>query len=181
MTNDSHKHHRHTPRLKDYDYSSDGAYFMTLCTHNRECIFGHIIDGEMLPNEYGKIVRDEWHNLPNRYLNIGLDAIVVMPNHIHAIIVIHDVGAIHELPLRNDMAHRRRMLIPTIIGYVKMKTAKRINQCRNTTGIHVWQRNYHEHVIRDEDDLYRVREYINNNPFQWDMDSENPENIGTRR
>jgi REP element-mobilizing transposase RayT len=175
------EHHRRTPRLKDYDYSSDGAYFVTICTHNRECTLGDIIDSEMHLTEYGKIVRDEWHKLPNRYTSIGLDVVVIMPNHIHAIIVIHDVGAIHELPLRNDMAYRRRMLIPTIIGYVKMKTAKRINQSRNTPGIHVWQRNYHEHVIRDEADLRRIREYIADNPVKWDTDSENLENIGQRR
>ena len=100
MIYESDKHCRRTPRLKGYDYSSDGAYFVTICTYNRECTLGDIINDEMHLKEYGNIVRDEWHNLPKRYLNIGLDAIVVMPNHIHAIIVLHDVGAIHELPLR---------------------------------------------------------------------------------
>jgi REP element-mobilizing transposase RayT len=110
-----------------------------------------------------------------------------MPNHVHGIIVIihnetnpigaigdRDVGAIHELPLRNELSHRRRMLIPKIVGYFKMNTAKEINQIRNTPGVPVWQRNYYEHIIRDERDLDRIRAYIAENPLRWPEDEENP-------
>ena len=174
-------HHRRSIRLKGYDYSRAGAYFITICTHGRECILGDLVDGEMRLNEYGDIVRGEWLNLPNRFPDIELDAVVIMPNHIHAIIAIHAVGVIHELPLRNDTKHRRTMLIPKIVGYVKMNTAKRINQSRNTPGARVWQRNYHEHVIRNEADLARIRKYVANNPRKWDMDRQNPDNMEPRR
>ena len=174
-------HHRRSIRLKGYDYSRAGAYFITICTHGRECILGDLVDGEMRLNEYGDIARGEWLNLPNRYPDIELDAVVIMPNHIHAIIAIHAVGVIHELPLRNDTKHRRTMLIPKIVGYVKMNTAKRINQSRNTPGARVWQRNYHEHVIRNEADLARIRKYVANNPRKWDMDRQNPDNMEPRR
>jgi len=171
------EHHRRTTRLKGYDYSSDGAYFVTLCTHNRECIFGHIIDGEMHLNEYGDIIKMVWHGLTYHYKYVELDEFIIMPNHIHGIIILQDaVGA----GLKPAPTIKRRGLTEIVRGF-KTFSARGINQCRNTPGIHVWQRNYHEHVIRDEADLCRVREYINNNPFQWDMDSENPENIGTRR
>jgi REP element-mobilizing transposase RayT len=182
MTYDPDIHHRRSIRLKGYDYSRAGAYFITICTHGRECLLGDVVDGEMRSNEYGDIVCDEWLKLPKRYPDIKLDAFGVMPNHTHAIITIHAVvGAIHELPLRNDTKHRRTMLIPKIVGYVKTNTAKRINLSRNTHGTRVWQRNYHEHVIRDETDLSRIREYIVNNPRKWDMDSENPYNTEPRR
>ena len=174
-------HHRRSIRLKGYDYSRAGAYFITICTHGRECILGDLVDGEMRLNEYGDIARGEWLNLPNRYPDIELDAVVIMPNHIHAIIAIHAVGVIHELPLRNDTKHRRTMLIPKIVGYVKMNSAKRINQSRNTPGARIWQRNYHEHVIRDEADLARIRKYVANNPRKWDTDRENPDNMEPRR
>jgi len=163
--------------LKGYDYSRAGACFITICTRGRECILGDLVDGEMRFNEYGDIVRGEWLNLPNRYPDIELDAVVIMPNHIHAIIAIHAVGVIHELPLRNDTKHRRTMLIPKIVGYVKMNSAKRINQSRNMPGARVWQRNYHEHVIRNEADLARIRKYVANNPRKWDTDRQNPDNI----
>ena len=181
MTYNPDIHHRRSIRLKSYDYSRAGAYFITICTHGRECILGDLVDGEMRLNEYGDIARGEWLNLPNRYPDIELDAAVIMPNHIHAIIAIHAVGVIHELPLRNDTKRRRTMLIPKIVGYVKMNSAKRINQSRNTPGARIWQRNYHEHVIRDEADLARIRKYVANNPRKWDTDRENPDNMEPRR
>ncbi|OGW72566.1 MAG: hypothetical protein A2Y02_02505 [Omnitrophica bacterium GWA2_52_12] len=178
-------------RLKNYDYSSAGFYFVTLCAHNRERLFGEIRGDAMFHNENGKIVETTWHDLIKHVNGIALDSFVIMPNHIHGIIVIAGsektveepsvfVGAIpttagrHELPLRSE---RRKMLLPKLVGRLKMVTAKRINELRGTPGAPVWQRNYYEHVIRDEKSLSEMREYIANNPKQWDLDENNPKNL----
>jgi len=204
-------HNRRSVRLQNYDYSSEGAYFVTLCTQNRECLFGEIVNEQMVLNEHGKIVEQCWNDLPNHYDNIELDAYVIMPNHFHGIILITDnVWAIHELPRhelprqrqdelprhelprqRQDelpihelpihelprqqqkqrQQQRRKMLLPKIVGRFKMNSAKQINQMRNTPGISVWQRNYYEHIIRDEKSLENIRNYIINNPLQWYYDN----------
>jgi REP element-mobilizing transposase RayT len=163
-------HHRRSIRLQGYDYSQNGAYYVTLCTQNRECLFGEIVNGEMILNEYGKIVEQCWNNLSNHYDNIELDAYVIMPNHFHGIIFITDnVRAIHELPLlpQQSPQQRRKMLLPKIIGRFKMNSAKQINLMRNTPGISVWQRNYYEHIIRNDKSLENIRNYIINNPSKW--------------
>ena len=122
------QHHRKSLRLKDYDYSRSGAYFITICTKNRELCF------EKLP-DLQSVVFFQWNALEVRFPAIQLDEFVVMPNHIHGIIFI--VGAIHESPLQN----RRNMLLPKAIGYFKMNTAKKINQILNRPGQPFWQRN----------------------------------------
>ncbi|BBO15900.1 conserved hypothetical protein [Candidatus Brocadia pituitae] len=180
----NHPKFRKSIRLKDYDYSRAGAYFITICTYNRECILGNVTGGEMILNQFGKIVLECWNSLTGRYANIELDKIVVMPNHIHGIIKIIDgVGAIHELPLQgkdctNQKIERRRMLIPKVVGYFKMNAAKQGNIARNATGIPFWQYNYYEHIIRNVDKLNKIREYIQNNPLKWHLDRENPERTG---
>jgi len=177
-------HHRRSIRLQDYDYSSEGAYFVTMCTQNRECLFGEIVNGEMILNEYGKIVEQCWNDLPNHYDNIELDAYVIMPDHFHGIIFIVSVdsvnaidsvdsvsvGAIHELP----RLRRRKMLLPKIVGRFKMNSAKQINLMRNTPGISVWQRNYYEHIIRNDKSLENIRNYIINNTSKWYYNDYNP-------
>ena len=190
MRLDSGKYQRHPLRLEEYDYSRAGAYFITVCTKDHENILGEIVNGSMRLNPFGEIVEACWEGLPSRYPDIELDAFVVMPNHIHGIIII-SVGAIHELPLREAPArddtamqshrsYRRRMVLPRIIGYVKMNTARRVNQLRNTPGTSVWQRNYYEHVIRNNKSLNSIRQYISENPQRWALDEENPVNIPAR-
>ncbi|HEX9665619.1 MAG TPA: transposase [Thermodesulfobacteriota bacterium] len=172
---------RRSIRLKDYDYSQPGAYFITICTKDRMCLFGKDLDGELRINNYGKIVLGFWNDLDHLYSNVRTDAFVVMPNHVHGIIMIEEsVGAIHELPLqnRNDKMKRRQMLIPKMVGRFKMKSSKRINAVRDTPNMSVWQRNYHEHIIRDEGSLKRIREYIKNNPLTWNLDRENIDREG---
>ena len=161
--------------------------------HNRECLFGQIQNGQMILNEYGKIVEQCWNNLSNHYDNIELDAYVIMPNHFHGIILITDnvdnvdnVRAIRELPIHELPIHelprqqqkqrqqqRRKMLLPKIVGRFKMNSAKQINQMRNTPGISVWQRNYYEHIIRNDKSLENIRNYIINNPAKWQDDDYN--------
>uniref|UniRef100_Q3AT47 Transposase IS200-like domain-containing protein n=1 Tax=Chlorobium chlorochromatii (strain CaD3) TaxID=340177 RepID=Q3AT47_CHLCH len=120
-----HKHHRHSIRLPEYDYSTCGAYFITICTQNRACWFGEIINGEMILNNVGKMVKDEWLKTEQLRTNVQCGAFVVMPNHLHGIIVINEtVGAIHELPLQMSQKQRRNMILPKIIGRFKIQSSK---------------------------------------------------------
>jgi putative transposase len=174
------KHHRRSIRIPDYDYSQPGAYFITLVIHGREAMFGEIKDGEIHLNEAGRIVWEVWNSLPTRYPQIGVGTSSIMPNHFHGIINIHptppSVGAIHELPLPKagiTQVERRRMTLPLVIGYFKMNTAKRINLLRGQEGVPVWQRNYYEHIIRDEQEYNRIHQYIESNVSNWEMDDEN--------
>jgi REP element-mobilizing transposase RayT len=172
------KHHRKSIRLREYDYSQGGAYFITILSKNHQCIFGEILDGKIRLNKLGEIIQEQWLMLPDRYEEIELDNFIIMPNHIHGIIII--VGAIHELPIQNkiiekmDIIQRRKMLLPKIVGYFKMNTSKQINILRNTVGLPFWHRNYYEHIIRSDKEMDRIREYINNNPYMWEYDRENP-------
>jgi putative transposase len=175
------RRNRRSIRLQGYDYSQAGAYYITMCTQNRECLFGNVVDGQMQLNEAGGIVLSVWGGLRQFYQGVELDAFVVMPNHVHGIIVIRPpVGAIHELPLPSKsfvsarIASRRGMLLSKIIGRFKMVTAKEINGLRQSVGSALWQRNYYEHIVRDDESLNRIRQYIADNPAPWELDPENP-------
>ena len=140
-------------------------------------MFGKVVEDQVVLTTSGEVLMRHWDDLPNHY-EIELDSHVVMPNHFHGIIIINDqsVGAIHESPLLREqkVIKRRNMLLAKIIGRFKMKTAKEINLLRMKQGFPVWQRNYYEHIIRDDADLHRIRTYIKNNPLQWAIDEENP-------
>lgn len=193
MRYDPEKHHRRSIRLKGYDYSQPGAYFVTIVTQDRACLFGEVVDGEMRLNELGEIVAWTWRDLPNHVPNVALDAFVVMPNHVHGIIVSIDapnapapVGAGSEPaptqpipgpfnePIPGGIAAKRYAL-PEIVRQFKTFSARRINERRGTPGGPVWQRNYYEHIIRNEESLNQIRQYIANNPLQWALDRENPD------
>jgi REP element-mobilizing transposase RayT len=185
MENTTKLFYRRSLRLRGYNYSQSGAYFMTICTNKRRCLFGNIVNNEVNLNELGNIALNVWNSLPNKYSNIELDEFVIMPNHLHGIILITDVEAIHELPLQESMnvgtihelslRERRNMLLPKVIGYFKMNSAKIINQKISSSGTSLWQRNYYEHIIRNESELDRIREYIVNNPIKWTLDYDNPD------
>ncbi|CAG0943768.1 hypothetical protein ANRL1_01466 [Anaerolineae bacterium] len=194
MKYDPQKHHRRSIRLKGYDYTQAGAYFVTICGHNRECLFGEIVDGEMRVNEYGKIVVDEWTNTACVRANVELDEFVLMPNHMHSIIVltgddvatndldVNGVGASRRLaPITEQLASTKRHApspgsLGAIMAQFKSIVTKRINTLRGTQGAPVWQRNYYENIIRNEKELERIRKYITNNPANWAADQENPSN-----
>jgi len=170
---------RRSVRLKEYGYVQAGAYFVTICTCNRDCLLGEVVDGEMRLNEYGEIVRDEWIKTSSVRANVLLDVFVIMPNHIHGIIILTDDVETTRRSMENVGAPwwvARPMQsgsIGAIIGQFKPVATKRINVRRGTPGLPVWQRNYYERVLR-EGELDRIREYIQNNPSQWEMDAENP-------
>ncbi|MEW6181024.1 MAG: transposase [Chloroflexota bacterium] len=242
---------RRSIRLKGYDYSQPGAYFVTICTRDRACLFGTVVNGEMRLNEWGEIVLWTWRDLPNHVPNVQLDAFVIMPNHVHGIIIITDpvnapaaVGAGSEpaptqpqpaptqpqpaptqpqpaptqpqpaptqpqsaptqpqpaptqpqpAPTQPQPASAqptpdqsiesisggiaaKRYGLPEIMRQFKTFSALRINKQRGTPGLPIWQRNYYEHIIRNEESLNRIRQYIADNPLRWALDQENPAGI----
>ena len=165
---------RRSVRLQGYDYSQPGAYFVTVCTRGRECLFGSVVNYEMQLNDVGRTVWLVWQELPKRFVGITLDAFTVMPNHIHGIIF---VGAQFIAPSHPTSAERGAMNRAPTLGEI-VRTYKAISTRLIRQSIKagfVWQRNYFEHVIRDDHSLERIRDYIVNNPARWDEDEENPE------
>jgi putative transposase len=183
MTNNTDKR-RHSIRLPGYDYSATGAYFVTICTHRRECRFGRIsAAGNVTLNHYGLITFDEWRYSAAMREEIDLDAFVVMPNHVHGIVVIrydicgNNVGATGQSPLQEPEYPPRgpagRSLASFIVGY-KGAVTRRINALRKSPGAPVWQRNYYERILRNEEELNRARFYIRENPARWADDDYYP-------
>ena len=181
------KHRRRSIRLRGHDYSQTGAYFITICTHDRQCQFGKIIDGEMMLNEYGKIVADEWINTSKIRTGIELDIWVVMPNHFHGIVVITRRGTARRAPTTCRAPAREQFGKPvagslsTIVRAFKSAVTKRINETRHTPGEKIWQRNYWEHIVRDENEWQRIQQYILSNPAKWEMDRNYPGDPSTVR
>ncbi len=162
-------------RLKEYDYSRAGAYFVTVCTKHRKMLLGDVVEDGIRLNPLGVVVKECWEDLPRHYHFLELDAFIVMPNHVHGILVITgnpNVGA----GLKPAPTSKRRAL-PEIVRALKTFSARRINQILGTPGIPVWQRNYYEHVIRNEIDLEETREYIQNNLIKWLEDENHPSNL----
>ncbi len=176
MPYDPHVHHRRSIRLQGYDYARSGAYFVTICTRNRECLFGEIIDGQMVLNDAGGIVQAAWDDLPNHYADVELDECVVMPNHVHGIVVIVGAGLkpAPTTPPAPTTGTIKRHGLPEIIRAWETFSARRIHRIRKTPGAKLWQRNYWERVIRNESEYNRIREYIRNNTSQWKLDKLNP-------
>ena len=229
---------RRSIRLPGYDYASPGAYFVTICVRQGECLLGDVVNAEMQWNEFGRLAHDFWARVPVHFPNVSIDSFVIMPNHLHAIIIIHEKGE-GTSPLQDtqdvdgdrggavaapgsavvlmvmgekgegtsplqgpqdDDGDRRgavaapigvvapaavtstppqsRIEKPTlgqIIAYYKHQTTKQINQARDSTGLPFWQRNYWEHIIRNEGSLNRIREYIDTNPARWAEDQLHPD------
>jgi len=186
-------HHRHSIRLPGYDYSQACVCFVTICTQNRQMRFGNIVDGKMKLNDTGRIVQDIWHQIPVHFLAVTTDEFVVMPNHIHGIIITGSYGNSPEtgakicsgsktervVSLCPEALHSSndgqwdKNRVPTvgqIIGYFKYQSTKKINEIRHHGIQRIWQRNYYEHIVRDESDLNRICKYIQNNPLKWGMD-----------
>lgn len=161
---------RKCQRLKDYDYSQNGYYFITLCTQNRMHLFGQIVGAihespelvHMKLCDNGIIVKSIIENLSVRFPDIHIDQYVIMPNHIHMIVVISGERAIRESPLP------KRSLVSQVIGYLKMNTTKQIHGIDNK--VDVWQRGYHDHIIRNEKEYLEISEYIETNCLKWELD-----------
>jgi putative transposase len=178
MKFDSQKYHRRSIRLKGYDYSGAGAFFVTIVAWQREMVFGDVVDGEMILNDFGKIVSEKWQWLETQYEYVELGAWVIMPNHLHGILVIHDDGrgGSRSAPTGNSRVVMpiKRKPLGGLIGAFKTVSTKQINLLQNTEGQIVWQRNYYEHIIRNEREMDRISRYIESNPARWVDDDENP-------
>ena len=174
------KQHRKSIRLKNHDYSEKGYYYITVCTQNRENLLCDIDNGHVVLNENGIIVKNTWFDLPNHNANIVLDEFTIMPNHIHAIIIIVGAGSkpAQSGSTQNHGAKTNRAGLepaPTsslseIVRQLKTFSARQINKHRNKQRTPVWQRNYYEHIIRNAEELNKIRVYIANNPLNWQND-----------
>lgn len=183
MQNDQ-NHHRRSIRLKHYDYSQPGVYYITIVTREREHLFGDIIDDEMHLNSLGEIVRDEWLKTPSIRPEIELGEYIIMPNHFHAIIHILEnepsvsigSGDRPVAPTDCPVVEKRPGPMPkslgALVGGFKSSVTVRINQFRATPGVPVWQRNYYEHIITSEKDYDNTETYIVNNPLNRNTDNE---------
>lgn len=183
------KHQRRSIRLKGYDYSQSGLYFITICCQDRACLFGRVVNDEMELNDAGKIAEQYWLDIPKHFPNVVLHEYVVMPNHVHGIIEIAEtdgmdidgadiVGSKNFSTLRHtphqpqpSPPQRPRGTSKTIGSMVRGFKIGVTKRMRNNTNVHdVWQRNYYEHIIRDEQSYHRIAEYIKNNPANWQDD-----------
>lgn len=181
---DPQKHHRRSIRLKGYDYAQAGACFVTIVTQGRVCLFGEVVNGEMVLNEYGKIVQKWWDDLSTHFPGIETGAFVIMPNHMHGVIIIVDDGrgavpAPGFAPTKKQGGEtpplHRKPTLGQIVAYFKYKSTKEMNSM-DTPGVitKFWQRNYYERIIRNEREMDAVWNYIENNPSTWADDNENP-------
>ncbi|BAU63332.1 hypothetical protein STA3757_06960 [Stanieria sp. NIES-3757] len=175
------KHQRRSIRLQGYDYSQAGYYFVTICCYQKQCLFGEVIDGVMQLNQYGEIVEQEWMRSSLIRQEIGLDRYIVMPNHFHGIVIINPVGVNGRSPLpkssnRSIIPSMKPKSLSSLMAGFKSSVTKQINLIRNAPGTPVWQRNYYEHIIRNEESLNKIREYIINNPWSWQLDQLHPNN-----
>jgi REP element-mobilizing transposase RayT len=157
---------RTSPRLKDFDYSA-GWFFITICASDRQELFGKIIGDKVVLSRVGEILDEEWRKTGALRKDIDLDAFVIMPNHFHAVL---SLSVIRSAPTTQRG-------LGSIIKLFKSVTTKRIDKEPGLSIREVWQRNYYDHIVRDEADLYRIREYIQNNPLKWQLDRENPSRI----
>jgi len=174
------KHHRRSIRLKGYDYAQPGSYFITICTWQRHCLFGEITHGQMQLNRYGRIVQKHWQNLIHYHQHIKLGEFVIMPNHIHGILTLKDVSEARKsldigfAPIKFEKSPKRHG-IPEIIRGFKTFSARQINTVRDTPGVPIWQRNYYEHIIRNQQAYDKIYQYIKDNPALWEVDQLHPE------
>jgi len=182
-------HHRRSIRLKGYNYAAAGFCFVTICAHQRQCLFGEIFSGEMRLNKFGQIVAEDWLRSCDIRQEIDFDARVIMPNHLHGNVVIQSADVLRNsedaddwveahgrTPLQYRIVYWRPRSLSLLIAGFKSATTKQINILRGAPKTPVWQRNYYEHIIRNEELLQFIHQYIHNNPLSWQDDQLHPEN-----
>jgi len=170
------KYHRHSLRIKNYNYSIPGAYFLTICTYLKENLLGYISDGKIELNILVEITAREWLKTFQIRKNIQLDEYVIMPNHFHGIIIVltdNSRGVLQYAPTNKFRSPSQT--IGSIISGFKSAVTREIKGLDYPLLYSIWQRNYYEHIIRNENELNRIREYIQNNLLRWEYDRENCE------
>jgi REP element-mobilizing transposase RayT len=186
--------HRRSIRLRNYNYSLAGAYFMTVCVQGKTSLFGEVTDGKMQLNDAGREVQDVWDSIPKYYPGIDIDIFQIMPNHIHGILIIVGAGprACPDAALSPIVQPRGgaestgqpqgvapTLSLPDVMHRFKTLTTRLyVNGVKQSGWTpfrgRLWQRNYYEHVIRNEESLNHIRQYIADNPTHWSLDRENP-------
>ncbi|MBZ5529064.1 MAG: transposase [Acidobacteriia bacterium] len=175
---------RKSLRLRGYNYAAPGGYFVTICTQGKRCVLGQIESGKMQLSPAGQAVQQAWFGLPRRFPSLYLDAFIVMPNHMHGILVFvgaglappADVAAGVSVSAVTRIFHFGKIAIRENQSMRAFKSISTIavNRVLQRRGVQLWQRNYYEHIVRNGDDLDNIRRYIFDNPLQWDLDPENP-------
>ena len=164
--------HRHSIRYQGYDYRQDGAYFVTICTRDRGCVLGDVVEGQVQLSEIGEIAESAWHGLGRHLHDVVLDAFVVMPNHVHGVLWLR-----HAEPDVDGHGIRRRLSLADVVRSYKSLTTRaywRANPVEDSErSSQLWQRNYYERIVRNERELGVIREYIALNPGRWSEDREN--------
>ncbi|MFC2133425.1 transposase [Bacteroidota bacterium] len=195
------KYKRKSIRLKDFDYSEGNWFYVTVCTHQHKLLFGDISKGKMQLNKFGFLAQKEWNKTKEIRDNIDLDYYVIKPNHLHGILIITHKseqcrdensrgvsqyknisenecrGTGHRAPTIEQFGKPVSGSLPTVIRSFKATVTKQINELRKTPGKPVWQRNYFERIIRNEAELFNIRNYILNNPYKWELEKRIPENL----
>lgn len=161
---------RKNTRLKEFDYSQSSYYFRTICMKNRNEFFSHIVNSELVLTEFGKILDEVWNNLP-KYYSVELDYYVIMPDHFHGIIVIDN-----SLKIKDNKANKPFSL-SDIIGKFKSFATRKIRELLSDEIEFEWQKSFYDRIIRNENELYNIRKYIQENPLRWDIEKNNPENL----
>ena len=172
---------RKSPRLKDYDYTQEGAYYVTICTHKRYLWFGNITENTIKLSPQGQIAYDRWLHIPHHHPHVDLDMFVVMPNHIHGIIVITKppltdaiIKSTDDAGIVPTQSPKKRTLVAgslsAVIGSYKSGVTRRIREQQGDLDDTLWQKSFYEHIIRNDDDLNRIRKYILHNPAKWAED-----------
>ena len=167
---------RRSIRLQGYDYTRPGAYFVTICSADRQCILGKIVSGQCNLSDLGKTVAAFWEEIPRHFAHATLDEFVVMPNHLHGIVVLsgrRDTAC--RVPTTEQFGKPVAGSLPTIVRAFKSAATQRVNRVHGVQGARIWQGNYYEHVVRDEASLNRIRHYIETNPQRWELDREKPQ------
>jgi len=167
-------------RLKGHDYSKSGYYFVTICTQNRKEWFGKVKSRIMQLNEFGEFAKTFWSEIPGHFDDVEIDEFSIMPNHVHGILIIERnmVGDAYMRPhqgnaFMHSLQDKTKMLLSKIIQQYKASVTHKINNLQSDLQFQ-WQRSFYDHVIRNENELSGIREYIQNNPLKWDLDRENP-------
>jgi REP element-mobilizing transposase RayT len=171
---------RRSIRLKGFDYRSTGAYFVTICTFKRLCLFGEVADDAVMLTAVGRIVESGWRAIPAFFPQVNLGLFIVMPNHLHGIIDLEDVRAKHPHAADASPLHRSRPKgtgrgsVSAVMQSFKATAARRVRSIPGMDDLRLWQRGFHDHVVRNAEDLDRIRRYIEENPLRWALDEENP-------
>lgn len=161
------RHHRRSIRLRGYDYRQPGSYFVTICVQHRECLLGDVLRATVQLSQFGVLVERQLENFAEGNQGVAIASHVIMPNHIHFILDI--------LPFTEQNSFQKQPTVGQLVRDFKYETTKQINAQCNTPGIKVWQRNYYEHIIRNEASRQKLKNYIQENPLRWAIDQLHPQ------